>query len=80
MLARCRWVDGVPTTVELVPFDLGYGRPLTRSGVPAPAAGEVARTIIGRLAELSLALGTTVTPEARGEGTVGVIDLTGAVA
>jgi poly-gamma-glutamate capsule biosynthesis protein CapA/YwtB (metallophosphatase superfamily) len=75
-LARCRWRAGTLTTVELHPLDLGYGRPLTTSGVPVPAAGAVADTIIERLAALSADLGTTVTPKRRGGATIGVIDVT----
>jgi poly-gamma-glutamate synthesis protein (capsule biosynthesis protein) len=76
-MARCRWRAGRLTTVELHPLDLGYGRPLTTSGVPVPAAGKVADAIVERLATLSADLGTTVTPTRRGGAAIGVIDVAG---
>ena len=75
VVARCRWRAGTLSTIELHPLDLGYGLPLTQSGVPVPASPEVASVIVQRLAEISLPLGTTITAEPRDGTVVGVIDV-----
>lgn len=77
VVARCRWRAGALSTIELHPLDLGYGLPLTQSGVPVPASAEVAEVIVKRLAELSLPLGTTITAEPRDDTVVGVIEAAG---
>ena len=77
VVARCRWQAGALTTIELHPLDLGYGLPLTQSGVPVPASAGMAGVIVKRLAELSQPLGTTITAERRDDTVVGVIDLPG---
>ncbi len=78
VIARCRWQRGALAAVELQPLDLGYGLPLTTSGVPVPATGAGADAIIERVAALSADLGTTVTPQRREDTTIGVIDVAGA--
>ncbi len=75
VVARCRWRAGALSTIELHPLDLGYGLPLTQSGVPVPASVEVANVIVERLGELSRPLGTTITAEPRDGTVVGVIDV-----
>jgi len=47
-------------TVRLHPVDLGYGLPLTRSGIPQLAEGDRRTAILDRLAELSEPYGVAV--------------------
>jgi poly-gamma-glutamate synthesis protein (capsule biosynthesis protein) len=49
--------------VRLQPFDLGYGLPLTRSGLPRKPEPARAETILRNLAEMSQPFGTTITLE-----------------
>ncbi|HTR01730.1 MAG TPA: CapA family protein [Thermoanaerobaculia bacterium] len=69
LVAVCRWDKGSVAEVRLYPVDLGYGEPLTRSGVPRLAAPAVARAILERLQRISRPFGTTIAIE----GSVGVI-------
>jgi poly-gamma-glutamate capsule biosynthesis protein CapA/YwtB (metallophosphatase superfamily) len=69
IVAVCRWERGRVAEVRLYPVDLGYGRPLTTSGVPRLAAPAVARSILERLQRISKPYGTTIAID----GSVGVI-------
>jgi poly-gamma-glutamate synthesis protein (capsule biosynthesis protein) len=55
--------------LKLHPVDLGYGRTLTRSGIPRTASPEMARSILERLARISRPYGTEIAIE----GNIGVI-------
>lgn len=57
--------------VRLYPIDLGYGAPLTRSGVPRLATGTKARKIIARLQESSRDFGSDV--RIKLQGGIGII-------
>jgi poly-gamma-glutamate synthesis protein (capsule biosynthesis protein) len=59
--------------LRLHPVDLGYGEPLTRSGIPRAAAPEVAAEIVDAIAERSAPLGTALVRD----GVVGTIELAG---
>lgn len=69
VVAVCRWDRGRMSEVRLYPVDLGYGLPLTKSGVPRLAAPAVARSILERLQRISRPYGTVIAIE----GNVGVI-------
>jgi len=69
VVAVCRWERGRVAEVRLYPVDLGYGLPLTKSGVPRLAGPAVARSILERLQRISKPYGTTIAIE----GGVGVI-------
>ena len=69
LVAVLRWEGGKVAEVRLYPVDLGYGLPLTKSGVPRLAAPSVARSVLERLQRISKPYGTTIAIE----GTVGVI-------
>ena len=47
--------------IDLYPVTLGFGLTRAQRGFPFPASSEDARTIIERVAQLSKAMGTTVT-------------------
>ena len=47
--------------IDLYPITLGFGEGRTQRGRPMPASGEMAATIVNRVAKLSKSLGTTVT-------------------
>ena len=80
VLARCQWRDGKLARIALHPVDLGYGLPLTSSGVPLPASPDVAAAIVRRLAELSAPMGTVITAEPHGDTVLGMIDAAGSSA
>ena len=69
VIAVTRYAAGRASEVRLYPVDLGYGEPLTRSGVPRLASPELARAILERLRRISKPYGT----ELAIEGDVGVI-------
>ncbi len=69
VVAVTTYAGGRAREVRLYPVDLGYGEPLTRSGVPRLARGEAARTILERLRRISAPFGTEIAIE----GDVGVI-------
>ncbi len=71
VVAVCRWQGGKVAEVRLHPVDLGYGRPLTKSGTPRLASPAMARSILERLQRISQPFGTTIEIE----GGVGVIRL-----
>jgi poly-gamma-glutamate synthesis protein (capsule biosynthesis protein) len=48
------------TAVRLVPMDLGFGKPLPIRGRPKPAGQELAKKIIGDVAEQSRGYGTAI--------------------
>ena len=58
--AVSRVKNGHVSEVRLYPIDLGYGAPLTRSGIPRLASSAKARKIIARLQDLSRAFGSDV--------------------
>ena len=45
VIAVTRYAGGRASEIRLYPVDLGYGEPLTRSGVPHFASAKVARAI-----------------------------------
>jgi poly-gamma-glutamate synthesis protein (capsule biosynthesis protein) len=63
--------DNNVAEVKLYPVDLGYGQPLTRSGIPRLATGKKARRILDRLQEVSRAFGSDTRIVERGG--IGVI-------
>jgi len=65
---------GALTRIDLHPITLGFGLGVPQRGRPLAAKGELARSIIGRMQELSKPLGTDVTFE----NGIGVIRLAGA--
>jgi poly-gamma-glutamate synthesis protein (capsule biosynthesis protein) len=64
VIAVTRYAGGRASEVRLYPIDLGYGEPLTRSGIPHPASPEVARAILERLQRISKPFGTEIAIEA----------------
>jgi hypothetical protein len=69
IVAITTYMGGRTSEIRLYPVDLGYGEPLTRSGVPRLAASPMARAILERLQRISKPLGTQIAIE----GDVGVI-------
>jgi poly-gamma-glutamate capsule biosynthesis protein CapA/YwtB (metallophosphatase superfamily) len=63
VLAVSRYEKGRLSEVRLQPFDLGYGRKLTKSGVPRLPTPAVARSILARLQRISRPFGTTIAIE-----------------
>jgi len=63
VLAVSRYEKGRLSELRLHPFDLGYGRKLTKSGIPRLPSSEVARAILARLQRISQPFGTTITVE-----------------
>jgi hypothetical protein len=59
VIAEVEYAGG-DASVRLVPIDLRYGEPLTRSGTPRLARRELAATILERIDQLSRPLGATV--------------------
>jgi poly-gamma-glutamate synthesis protein (capsule biosynthesis protein) len=59
VIAEIEYAGG-DASVRLVPIDLRYGEPLTRSGTPRLARRELAATILERIDRLSRPLGATV--------------------
>jgi poly-gamma-glutamate capsule biosynthesis protein CapA/YwtB (metallophosphatase superfamily) len=66
-----RFHDGALQEIVLHPVELGYGRPLTQSGIPRLASGEQTRRILERLRDACRAFGCAV--EIAIEGDVGRI-------
>lgn len=60
VVAECRFNEGALEEVLLHPVELGYGEPLTRSGIPRLAGPGKGQEIIERVAALSRPFGTTV--------------------
>jgi len=69
VVAVFRWKHGRVEEVRLYPVDLGYGRPLTTSGIPRLADATLARSILERLQRISKPFGTSIAIE----GSTGVI-------
>jgi poly-gamma-glutamate capsule biosynthesis protein CapA/YwtB (metallophosphatase superfamily) len=63
IVAVVRWTGGRVSEVRLVPVDLGYGEPLTRSGVPRRPGPEKSREILARLQRISKPFGTEIAVE-----------------
>jgi poly-gamma-glutamate synthesis protein (capsule biosynthesis protein) len=63
IVAVMRWSGGRVAEVRLVPVDLGYGEPLTRSGIPRRAGPEKSREILTRLQRISKPFGTEIAIE-----------------
>ena len=72
ILAVTRFEGDRVTEVALHPVELGYGMPLTRSGIPRTASPEAAEEILKSVASMSEPLGTSI----RVEGGRGAIRLT----
>ena len=62
MVAVLEFEAGI-SRVRLQPFDLGYGLPLTRSGLPRKPEPGRAEAILSNLAEMSEPFGTSITVE-----------------
>jgi poly-gamma-glutamate capsule biosynthesis protein CapA/YwtB (metallophosphatase superfamily) len=58
VVARVEAGSGGLTAVTLYPVDLGYGEPLTRTGIPRVASPDTARRIFDRLVAISAPYGT----------------------
>jgi poly-gamma-glutamate synthesis protein (capsule biosynthesis protein) len=63
IVAVIRWDRGRAAEIRIVPVDLGYGEPLTRSGVPRRAGPEKSRDILSRLQRISKPFGTEIAIE-----------------
>jgi len=61
--AVMRWSGGRVAEIRLYPVDLGYGEPLTRSGIPRLAGAEKSREILSRLQRISKPFGTEIAVE-----------------
>jgi poly-gamma-glutamate capsule biosynthesis protein CapA/YwtB (metallophosphatase superfamily) len=70
IIAESRFHRGRLAEIRLHPIDLGYGLPLTESGIPRIAVPEKAREILQRLQEISRPYGTKI----RIENHIGIID------
>jgi hypothetical protein len=64
-----RFDGGTLAEIRLHPVELGYGEPLTRSGIPRTASPEAAAEILERLRGMSEPFGATMALE----GDTGVI-------
>jgi poly-gamma-glutamate capsule biosynthesis protein CapA/YwtB (metallophosphatase superfamily) len=63
VLATIRFEAGAATEVRLHPVELGYGEPVTRSGIPRSASPEAGSEILERVRAISEPLGTEVALE-----------------
>ncbi len=63
VIAVTRYAGGRASEVRLHPVDLGYGEPLTRSGVPRLASPAMGRAILERLQRISRPFGTEIAIE-----------------
>ena len=73
VVARCVFAAGRAAEVRLHPVDLGYGKPLTRSGVPHVADPETAGRILDRLEAISAPYGTRIERVADNGTVIGVV-------
>jgi poly-gamma-glutamate capsule biosynthesis protein CapA/YwtB (metallophosphatase superfamily) len=73
VIALSRFEGGRLAELRLHPVELGYGEPLTATGIPRVARPDRADTILGRLRELSGPYGTEIAIEPSGDSRVGVI-------
>jgi poly-gamma-glutamate synthesis protein (capsule biosynthesis protein) len=69
VVAVSRFEKGGLSELRLHPVDLGYGRTLTKSGIPREASADMSRAILERLARISRPYGTEIAIE----GNVGVV-------
>jgi poly-gamma-glutamate capsule biosynthesis protein CapA/YwtB (metallophosphatase superfamily) len=60
LLVTSHFEAGRITELRLHPLDLGYGAPLTRSGVPRRASDELGARILQRVQDVSAAFGSNV--------------------
>ena len=65
--AKSLKAQGKLTKLELMAIELGFGKPRSRNGLPAPAKDS---SILERLAEMSAPYGTKITVDERGYGIV----------
>ncbi len=63
VVAVSRFENGGLSELRLYPVDLGYGRTLTKSGIPRAASAEMSRAILERLARISRPYGTEISIE-----------------
>ena len=63
VIAMVRFEAGGVAEVRLHPVELGYGEPLTRSGIPRTATPEVAAEVLSTMAELSSSFACEVLPD-----------------
>jgi poly-gamma-glutamate synthesis protein (capsule biosynthesis protein) len=63
VVAVSRFEKGGLSELRLYPVDLGYGRTLTKSGIPRQASLEMSRAILERLARISHSYGTEISIE-----------------
>jgi poly-gamma-glutamate synthesis protein (capsule biosynthesis protein) len=63
VVAVSRFENGGLAELRLYPVDLGYGRTLTKSGIPREASAEMSRAILERLARISQTYGTAISIE-----------------
>ena len=61
VIAMVRVEDGTVAEVGLVPVELGYGQPLTRSGIPRSATPAAGTEILERIRAISEPFGTAIT-------------------
>lgn len=61
VVATMRFEGGAVAEVGLVPVELGYGQPLTRSGIPRSAGPTAGTEILERIRAISEPFGTAVT-------------------
>src|ERR1043166_952444 len=69
VVALCRFESGQLAAVELVPVDLGFGRPRAQRGRPMLADQKLATLILDRIAGLSESFGTRV-EQRKGRGLI----------
>jgi hypothetical protein len=58
--ATVRFEGGAVSEIRLYPVELGYGEPLTRSGIPRTASATAAAEIIERVRAISEPFGTRI--------------------
>ena len=56
----CRFMQGRLKDIVLHPIQLGYGLPLTQSGIPRLASGEASERILHRVRQISCSFGTQI--------------------
>ena len=64
MTALCRFEKRTLKQIDIYPVDLGFGQPRSQRGRPLLAVGELAKSILDRIARVSAPFGTAVQQQA----------------
>ena len=64
MTALCRFEKRTLKQIDIYPVDLGFGQPRSQRGRPMLAVGELAKSILDRVARVSAPFGTAVQQQA----------------